>query len=225
MPGPEMMLPFLAALFVLEISPGPDMMMVIGQGIGQGRRVALLTVVGMVFVSGALQVALLVLGVASLLQAFPAALAALRWVGAAYLAWLGVRLMGSYLQGVRPAAALPQASGWSAVRDGAVNNFTNPKSFLFMFAFLPQFVDPAAGPVWLQLLVLGSLQKIAGIFSLGAVALASGTVGQWLQRRPGMLTWQRRFCGLVMIGLALRLVVAGNAGAASAPIGAGLRAG
>jgi threonine/homoserine/homoserine lactone efflux protein len=220
-----MMLPFLAALFVLEISPGPDMMMVIGQGIGQGRRVALLTVVGMVFVSGALQVALLVLGVASLLQAFPAALAALRWVGAAYLAWLGVRLMGSYLQGVRPAAALPQASGWSAVRDGAVNNFTNPKSFLFMFAFLPQFVDPAAGPVWLQLLVLGSLQKIAGIFSLGAVALASGTVGQWLQRRPGMLAWQRRFCGLVMIGLALRLVIAGNAGAASAPGGAGLRAG
>jgi threonine/homoserine/homoserine lactone efflux protein len=75
-------------------------------------------------------------------------------------------------------------SGWSAVRDGTINNLTNPKSFLFMFAFLPQFVDPTLGPAWVQLLTLGILQKITGIISLGLVALLSGTVGRMLKRWP-----------------------------------------
>lgn len=101
-------------------------------------------------------------------------------------------------------------SDWSAVREGAINSLTNPKSLLFMFAFLPQFVDPHAGPVWTQLLVLGSIQKLAGVVSLGSVAMASGSVGQWLRRWPGLFAWQERFTGLVMIGLGLRLLVAGT---------------
>ncbi|MDB4303598.1 LysE family translocator [Desulfosarcina sp.] len=205
------------APFFLEVTPGPDMMFVISRGIGQGRKIALLSVVGMVFVSGIVQVALLVLGVASLLQAYPPALTVLHWVGAAYLAWLGIRLIGSFMHGNRQAIAAPRATGWSAVRDGTINNLTNPKSFLFMFAFLPQFVDPSAGPVWFQLLVLGSLQKLAGVVSLGSVAFASGTVGEWLNRWPVMLIWQRRFTGLVMIGLAVRLLLTGNVNASSAP--------
>lgn len=110
-----------------------------------------------------------------------------------------------------PARILPGATSWSAVREGAINSLTNPKSLLFMFIFLPQFVDPAAGPIWLQLLMLGSLQKIAGVFSLGSVALAAETVGQWLNRWPKLLIWQRRFTGLVMIALGARLILFGNA--------------
>jgi len=216
MPGMEAMISFAVALFFLEITPGPDMMFVISRGVGQGRRIALLSVFGMVFVSGIVQVALLVLGIASLLQAYPSALTALRYVGAAYLAWLGIRLFGSIMQGHQQTVAVPKVSGWSAVRDGTINNLTNPKSFLFMFAFLPQFVDPSAGPVWMQLLVLGSLQKFTGVLSLGSVAFASGTVGEWLKRWPAMLIWQRRFSGLVMIGLAVRLVLAGNVNASVA---------
>lgn len=217
MPGIEALISFAVALFFLEITPGPDMMFVISRGIGQGRKIALLSVVGMVFVSGIVQVALLVLGIASLLQAYPPALTALRWVGASYLAWLGIRLIGSFIQESQQAIAAAKISGWSAVRDGTINNLTNPKSFLFMFAFLPQFVDPSAGPVWFQLLVLGSLQKLAGVVSLGSVAFASGTVGEWLNRWPVMLIWQRRFTGLVMIGLAVRLLLTGNVNASSAP--------
>ena len=67
-----------------------------------------------------------------------------------------------------------------------------------------------AGPVWVQLLVLGSLQKLAGIVSLGSVAMASGTVGQWLHRWPNLLAWQERFTGFVMIGLGLRLLISGH---------------
>lgn len=210
MPGTEQLLPFAVALLFLQITPGPDMMLVIGRGVGQGRRIALLTVVGMIFVSGFVQVASLVLGVASLLQAWPQALRALRWIGAAYLAWLGLRLLRASLQGAA-ARAVPRVSAWAAVRDGTINNLTNPKAFLFMFAFVPQFVDAAAGPVWLQLLVLGSLQKLSGFLVLGGVALASGAVGRWLQRWPAMLSWQHRFTGAVMLALAARLLLEGEA--------------
>ncbi|MDD2605557.1 MAG: LysE family translocator [Desulfobacteraceae bacterium] len=211
---------FFTALFFLEITPGPDMMLVLARGIGQGRRIALLTAVGQIFVSGTVQVSLLVLGVASLLQAHPSGLAALQWTGAAYLIYLGAKMLRSSMNGGAAITARHCTTSWQAVREGAVCNLTNPKSLLFMFAFLPQFVDPGACfPVWGQLLVLGSIQKLTGIFSLGGVAVASGTVGQWLYRWPHLLAWQKRFTGLVMLGLGLRLLLTSDAGAPGAMAG------
>lgn len=213
MPTTAALLTFLLALVVLEITPGPDMMLVLARGIGQGRRIALLTVIGMVFVAGVVQVGLLVLGVASLLRAYPASLMILQWAGAAYLLYLGARMiLASIGDPDTSKRARADISNWSAVREGTINSLTNPKSLLFMFAFLPQFVDPQAGPVWLQLVVLGTIQKLAGILSLGSVAVASGTVGQWLHRWPRLLSWQQRFTGIVMLGLGLRLLMSAGSG-------------
>lgn len=184
------------------------MMLVLARGIGQGRAVALMTVVGMVFVAGLIQVSLLVLGVASFLRAFPSGLLALRWAGAAYLVHLGVKVLASSLHGGAATVASAPPSLWAAVREGAINSLTNPKSLLFMFAFLPQFADRRAGPVWIQLVVLGVIQKLAGVVSLGLVAVSAGTVGHWLQRWPRLLTWQRRLTGFVMVSLGLRLLIA-----------------
>ncbi len=92
-----------------------------------------------------------------------------------------------------------------------VNNLTNPKVAAFMLAFLPQFVDPARGSVAAQLLVLGAVPKLSGLCVLGAVALVSGTVGGWIARRPGLIAWQERFTGAVMVALGVRLLVAGDA--------------
>lgn len=210
---PSLFLAFLAALFVLEITPGPDMMLVVARGIGQGRRVALLTVVGMIFVSGVVQVGLLVLGLASLLQLYPRFLAALQGIGALYLIYLGGRVLWSARRPSQAQAPSRRRVGsLAAVREGAINNLTNPKSLLFMFAFLPQFVDPQVGPVWVQLLILGSLQKLSGILSLGGVALAAGSVGKLLSRWPRAILWQERFTGTVMIALGLRLLAAGGPG-------------
>jgi len=212
-------LTFLLALIVLEITPGLDMMLVLARGIGQGRRIALLTVIGMVFVAGVVQVGLLVLGVASLLKAYPASLMILQWAGAAYLFHLGAKMILASVAdsgAKRPSRA--DISDWSAIREGTINSLTNPKSLLFMFAFLPQFVDPTAGPIWLQLVVLGTIQKLAGILSLGAVALASGTVGQWLHRWPHLLAWQQRFTGTVMLGLGVRLLMSAGSNATPARV-------
>lgn len=211
MPDASTFLTFLLALVVLEITPGPDMMLIIARGVGQGRKTALLTVVGMVFVAGMVQVGLLVLGLASLVAAYPSALTVLQWAGAAYLIYLGARMIWmSFTHQSEARLMTKPVSGWKAIREGTLNSLTNPKSLLFMFTFLPLFVDPAAGPVWLQLLVLGSIQKLTGILSLGSVALASGTVGQFLHRWPKLLAWQERFTGIVLVGLGIRLLLSGS---------------
>ncbi len=211
MPDASTFLTFFIALAVLDITPGPDMMLIVARGVGQGRRIALLTVAGMVLVAGVAQIGLLVLGLASLLKAYPSALIVLQWAGAAYLLYLGGRMIwASFRHHPDGGLKTKPVSGWTAVREGALNNLTNPKSLLFMFTFLPLFVDPNAGPVWLQLLVLGSIQKLTGIVSLGGVALASGSVGQFLHRWPKLLAWQERFTGLILIGLGVRLLVSGN---------------
>jgi threonine/homoserine/homoserine lactone efflux protein len=93
MPDLTTYLAFLAAVLVMQVTPGPDMALVIGRGVGQGRRVAFCTVLGFM-VAGLIQVPLLVLGVASLLHASPLAFDLMRWLGAAYLIWLGARLRG-----------------------------------------------------------------------------------------------------------------------------------
>ncbi|MCT7321974.1 LysE family translocator [Klebsiella quasipneumoniae] len=208
MPSIETFMTFLLALALLEISPGPDMMLTIARGVGQGRRIALLTVLGNVFVAGFVQVSFLVLGLVTVVHAWPVALDLLRWAGAAYLMWLGIKMIATSGTDTR-LRKTAKISDWNAVKEGALNSLTNPKSLLFMFAFLPQFVDPAAGPVWLQLLVLGSIQKLAGIVSLGAVAMASGTFGNWLSTHPGVIKWQERFTGVVMIGLGIRMLFSG----------------
>jgi threonine/homoserine/homoserine lactone efflux protein len=211
MPDLATYLAFLAAVLVMQVTPGPDMALVIGRGVGQGRRVAFCTVLGFM-VAGLIQVPLLVLGIASLLHASPLAFDLMRWLGAAYLIWLGARLLWSSRQGssLAQSAAGARSSALSAVRDGLINNLTNPKALLFMFAFLPQFVSPDRGSVAAQLLVLGLTQKATGLLVQGSVALASGAVGGWLARKPGFLVWQERFAGFVMVGLGLRLLLAGD---------------
>ena len=80
-----------------------------------------------------------------------------------------------------------------------------------MFAFLPQFVDPTQGPVWMQLVALGLVQKLSGVVILSSVAFASGAVGGWLARRPGIVAWQERFTAVVMVALGIRLLFVGDA--------------
>ncbi|GAA3095733.1 LysE family translocator [Rhizobium viscosum] len=211
------LIPFFLALLALQLSPGPDMLLVIGRGIGQGRRVAFLTAVGGTLAAGLIQLPLLALGVASIIQSSPLAFAILRWVGAAYLIWLGLKLLLKTRGTLDPTVERNPVSGWTALREGMVSNLTNPKVLVFMLAFLPQFVDPHNGwPVAAQLLILGGMQKLSGFVVLALVALGAGGLGNWLSRRPHLLVWQKRFTGIVMLGLGLRLALTGDARPVSA---------
>ncbi|PDT30945.1 lysine transporter LysE [Rhizobium sp. L9] len=213
MPDINTFLTFYVAVLAIQLSPGPDMMLVIGRGVGQGRRTALLNAVGITLLAGAIQILLLILGVASLLQASPLAFDILRWAGAVYLVWLGVKLLcGAGRHGDGARAAAQSGSTAAALREGTINNLTNPKALVFLFAFLPQFVNPESSwPVAVQLLVLGAVTKLSNFVILGAVAFGAGAFGGWLSRRPMLIVWQERFAGIVMILLGLRLAFSGDA--------------
>ncbi|RFB91589.1 lysine transporter LysE [Rhizobium leguminosarum bv. trifolii] len=206
---------FYVAVLAIQLSPGPDMMLVIGRGVGQGRRTAFLNAIGITLLAGAIQISLLILGVASLLQASPLAFDILRWAGAAYLIWLGARLLfgaGRHGGGVRAAPRSGTAAAAAALREGTINNLINPKALVFLFAFLPQFVNPESSwPVAVQLLLLGVVTKLSNFVILGTIAFGAGTLGGWLSRRPMLIVWQERFAGVVMILLGLRLALSGDA--------------
>ena len=214
MPDLATYLAFLAAVLAYQLSgPGPDMLLVMSRGVGQGWRVALSTALGCV-AAGVIQIPLLALGLASLVASSTVDYDILRWAGAGYLIYLGIALLLPRRNAARVESVVDSTPGvaWgSAFRQGMVCNLTNPTVLTFMLAILPQFVDPASGPAGMQLLVLGVTMKGTGLFTLGTVALASGAVGGWLSRHSRLLVWQERFAGAVMIALGLRLLFAGEA--------------
>ena len=181
----------------------------IARGIGQGRRVALCTVIGMTVGAGAVQLPLIALGVSSLLKASPLAFAALQWIGAAYLVWLGLRLIFSSPNSRAEVGTSP-FSPLAAAREGMIANLINPWPFTFMIAFLPQFVDPQGSSVTLQLVLLGATQKMTGVLVLGTYAVLSGSIGSWIMTRPCVMRWQHRIAGLFIVGLGFRMALGGG---------------
>jgi threonine/homoserine/homoserine lactone efflux protein len=153
-----------------------------------------------------IQLPLLALGVSSLVRASPLAFKLLQWTGAGYLIWLGLRLVVS--SAVDSGPSRPEAAGrLAAAREGMIANLANPWPITFMVAFLPQFVDPAAGSVTLQMLLLGATQKMTGVLVLGTYAIGSGAIGSWIMRRPSFLLWQQRLSGAFIIGLGIRMAM------------------
>ena len=194
---------FSAAVVLLALTPGPDMALIIGRGIGQGRRMAVFTALGF-SLAGVVQIPLLALGVASLVSSSPVLFDVLRFVGAAYLIWKGWKMLRA---AASPALwTQPAATPASALRDGMVASLLNPKSHMFLLAFLPQFVDPGQGPVALQFIILGLTMRAVALVVEMLLALFAGAIGSWLARHAWLRRWQERLTGIVMVGLGLRLL-------------------
>jgi threonine/homoserine/homoserine lactone efflux protein len=185
----------LTALALLVI-PGPAVLYVVVQGAEQGRRVGLASVAG-IHLGTLVHVAAATAGLSALIVTSSVAFSAVKYVGAAYLVYIGVRkLLGRDDPSLEPAEQ--RVSYRRAFVRGAVVNVLNPKTALFFLALLPQFVDPDRGGVWSQALVLGLLFACLGSVTDSLYTLLAGTVGGFLRRRRrGM----RYGSGLVFVGL------------------------
>lgn len=203
MPEPTIWAAFIFAVLAMQTMPGPDMMLVIARGVGQGRRAAFGCVLGFAG-AGIVQIPALALGVATVVQTSALAYDVLRWLGAIYLVYVGLAFLVS---SARPIRGLMRVSGtaFEAFRQGFWNNLLNPKVLVFMLALLPQFVDPDRGSVGLQFVVLGVTMKCCGFAVNGSVALVSGWVGNRLSKSSLFIRWQRRLVGAVLVALGLRL--------------------
>jgi threonine/homoserine/homoserine lactone efflux protein len=194
---------FALATLALAITPGPDMALVAARSAAQGPRAGLMAVFG-VMVGSAVHALLVAVGLANLFHLVPAAFDVVRLAGAAYLAFLAWRAF----TGSDPALQLDRtkrAGSLAIFRQGLLTNLLNPKVALFFLAFLPQFVRPEAGPVWLQILVLAAVFNAVAFPVNGGIALGAGRLAGWLARRPGARRAQRLLLGSVFGGLALRL--------------------
>jgi len=202
MPEKAAFVAFLIAAFALNLAPGPDMLYVIGRSVGQGRKAGIVSSLG-VFVGCWVHILAAAFGIAALLQSSPMAFSAVRYAGAAYLIYLGIKMLAQKTD--LTSQQLKAESLGAIFRQGAITNMLNPKVAIFFLAFLPQFVDARRGNVVLQILLLGLIFNVGGTLVNLAVAYAGGTLGELLRRNQSVARLQRRFTGLIFVGLGLRL--------------------
>jgi threonine/homoserine/homoserine lactone efflux protein len=196
---------FLVASALLTIAPGPDIVYVLTRGITQGRKAGFAAALG--FATGVIfHTALAALGIAALIRSSEVAFSLVRYAGAAYLIYIGVRAVTS-----KSAFALETGNGKRALRtiymQSVVGNVLNPKVTLFFLSFLPQFVNAAAGHLETQMLLLGVIFMVQTVVIFGTVALFSGFIGDWLKRKPAIGDRLNLFAGLTFIGLGIRVAL------------------
>lgn len=194
----ETLLTFASAGLLLNLTPGADVMFATASGMAGGPRAGMAAGAG-VGLGGFWHVGLAALGVGALLAANPAAMTGLRWFGAAYLLYLAYT---SWTSG--PAKATTGTPSLTrAFWRGFVTNALNPKVALFVLAFLPQFTDPARGPVWQQILILGAVFTLTGMCITAGYGALAGIAGQALSARMGVMN---KLAAGVFGLLALRMI-------------------
>lgn len=210
MPSMGHLLAFGLISFLVIVVPGPSVLFTVGRALTVGRRQALLTVAGNAM-GAYVQILAVALGAGALIYASALAFGMIKSIGVAYLIYLGV-------QAIRHRHALGEAltGGKSSIRplrvlaDGFVVGMTNPKTIVFFVAALPQVVDPAAGHVSTQMLILGVVFLAIAVTSDSIWALAAGLARDWFAQSPRRIAAIGGAGGLAMVGLGVSLAVTGR---------------
>lgn len=208
LPDPSSLGLFAVAALVLLVTPGPAVLYIVARSIDQGRRAGLVSVLG-VHAGTLVHIAAAAAGLSALLAASATAFTVVKYLGAAYLVYLGIRRVRDPRSSLAAAVARPRVLR-RAFLDGVVVNVLNPKTALFFLAFLPQFADPSRGRIGLQILALGVVFVMLGLITDGSYALTAGTAARWLQRHPRALASERWLSGSMYIGLGVVAAVTRN---------------
>lgn len=191
---------FVPAAVALNLTPGADMLFCFGQGMRSGPRAAV-AASGGIAVGGMVHLLIAGLGLGAVIAAAPWAFDVIRWVGVAYLLYLAVQVLRD---SGGDADRAPGLSAQRAFRTGMIVNLTNPKVILFVLAFVPQFVQPGAGSVLAQFLVLGGVISLGGFVINGAVGVFASGIGRRMVRGGKALGW---ITSGIFVALAARLAV------------------
>ena len=207
-PSPSSLLLFVTGAIVLLLIPGPAVFYIVGRSIDQGRRAGVVSALG-IFAGGFVHVTAATLGLSALLVSSAVAFSAVKYLGAAYLIYLGVQKLRSN-ESFAPSDAREPERLRRVFGQGALVSVLNPKEALFFLAFLPQFVDPARGAIAPQILFLGLLFLGMGVLSDSLWALSAGTVAQWLRGKARGMHTLRYVSGGMLISLGLVTAFAGS---------------
>lgn len=201
---PDLLL-FLITSVAITVAPGPDNLQVLARGMAQGRRAGLAAALG--FSTGCLfHTVVAAVGLAAVLRSSPLAFQAIKYVGAAYLIWIGIQSLRAR-GGLARTGEIADVPLGRVFRQSVLANLLNPKVTLFFLVFLPQFVRADAPHAGWQMLLLGVvfMLQTAVVFSL--FGWCAGWLGGWLRRRPAAGRWLDRVAGAIFVGLGIRVAM------------------
>ena len=206
--APSQLILFMSAALALLLVPGPAVLYITARSASQGRLAGLVSVFA-IETANLLQALAAALGLSAILLSSALAFDMVKYLGAAYLVYLGIRkLMASETELEKE--AIQRESLARIYWQGLVVNMLNPKTALFFFAFLPQFVDPARGSVTAQTVLLGSIFVGLGILTDSMYALLASSLAGKLTANRGFQKGQRYFAGLVYVGLGITTALTGS---------------
>ena len=192
---------FLLAALILLLTPGPAVLYIIARSLDQGRLAGFISVLS-IETGNFVHVLAATLGLSVLLASSPLAFSIIKYLGAAYLVYLGIRRLLVKESAIQAEAARSDSLG-KIYRQGATVAVLNPKTALFFIAFLPQFVDSTRGSVAMQLLTLGCLFVLMAVCTDSAYSFLAGTAGRWLKGAPAFLRFERYVAGGIYIALGI----------------------
>ncbi|MCZ0960043.1 LysE family translocator [Paracoccus benzoatiresistens] len=196
---PAQLAAFVAGGLMLNVAPGQDVFFASACGIQGGPRAGALAGLG-VGLGVLLHVTMATLGLGAIVASHPGTLLAIKYAGAGYLLWLAWK---SWRAGPEGPAARGSSGRWNIIWRGFLSNALNPKPVLFLLAFLPQFTNPAWGPVWQQILGLGLIFAFTGTLVTMAYGVVAGHAGHVIGQRLGLVN---KVAAVMFAGLAIRLV-------------------
>ncbi|MBW8746156.1 MAG: LysE family translocator [Acidobacteria bacterium] len=193
---------YIGAVFILAIAPGPDNIQVLVRGISQGRMAGFVAACGFAF-GVIFHTTIAAVGLAAVLRASPVAFQMIKYAGAAYLFWIGIKSWRSGSLSV--AGNAPKKSLWLVFRQCVIGNMLNPKVTLFFLVFLPQFVQKNGPSPAIQMMILGGIFMMMAFLVFSTIGIFAGTVGAWLKRNPKAGVWLDRLAGTTFIGVGLKV--------------------
>ena len=213
MPDASTFVLFVAAALALLLVPGPAVFYVVARSVEGGRVTGLVSVLG-VELGTLVHVAFAALGLSAILVSSATAFAVVKWLGAAYLVYLGLQhLLARDGDEDEKLPACGEKRPSRVFTQSVLVQVLNPKVALFFLAFLPQFVDPSRGAAWTQVIVLGATLAVLGLFTDGLYAVAGGTAADWLKRRSagaGLGRVRRYVPGGIYLALGAATAVSGS---------------
>ena len=208
MPELPILVLFISGSFVLLITPGPAVLYIIARSLEQGRKAGIVSSFGLL-IGSIVQVIGAAFGLSVLLVSSKTAFLCITYLGAAYLIYLGIRIFLKN-ESLRRDEPLASEELRRIFYQGLLINILNPKTALFFFAFLPQFVNISKGSAAFQILLLGTVFNTMGICIGVMYALLAGTIGSWLKTHARFLRAQRYVSGGILITLGLAAALSGS---------------
>jgi threonine/homoserine/homoserine lactone efflux protein len=191
---------------LLNLTPGNDMLYVIARSSGQGTKAGIISALG-IGAGCIVHILAAVIGLSALIAQSATAFEIIKYIGAAYLVYLGVKSFLSKKHSINIDQNIKRLSYKKIFWQGFMTNVLNPKVALFFLAFLPQFINIHKGNTSLQILFLGTWFDVVGTLVNVFVAVLFGKIGSWLSKSPTFIQLQERITGIILIGLGIKVAL------------------